>query len=651
VAATPAGDDARDDPLPPGAVARLGTRRFQVCTSPLLPLSVAGGKAYLIFQPESHGRVRGGEFQWMHADTGKVFDTWLVPEGKYPSYRAPVGVSPDGRWLLLADQKVLPTGVRVNAQPEKPDPSFALYLYDLTSKREVKVLHGIYERQGEWPVTSCHFSADGKWLLTIGGEIRLWNVAAGAQLWLRYQGNPGEQAWEPLGFTADNQQVIFRGSQDGTIYVVDTAKGKVVRQFPVQLQGRWGRAWLSPDGTAVLMHLQTPDLRRWDVQTGKELPPLAGHKQALRDLAFSPDGKTLVSGGNDPYVLVRDWPSGKVRRQLDLGQGRPVAHLFVSADGRTLNVLFRSEKTLHRYDLDSGQLLPVPADTHRADVCGVVLAQDGCLVSLGQDNVLRTWDLGKARQVHQVRLGPLACCGPFGLSPDGKLVAFAEYNEKSIVICDTNTGKPVRTIVINEGHVDRVVFSPDGRFVAGSGSNAVAVGIWNAKTGELVAELPARQGGWWTGAPAFAFSPDGKLFLATDGGRVQIWETITWKASAGLKESTSMLAFSPDGRMLACPCLHVVTVWEMATRKQRLELPAHAHPSWLAQFSPDGRYLAWTTLADTIEVWDVVRAERVAVFEGHDGPIKALTFSRDGRHLVTASADCTLLVWQVKAGR
>jgi RNA polymerase sigma factor (sigma-70 family) len=641
--------DARNDPLPPGAVARLGTRRFQVSTFPLLPWSVSDGKAYLIYQPEAHGRLRGGDFQWMDADTGKVFDTWPVPEGQYPSYRAPVGVSADGRWLLLADQRVVTTGVQLGA-PQKPNPNFALSLYDLSVKKEVKVLHGVYEREGEWAVTGCRFSADGKWLVTTGGEIRMWKLATGKVVWLRQQGNGGEQAWEPLGFTANSTQLIVQGCRDGTIYVVDTAEGQVVRQFPVDLKGHWGAAWLSPDGTTVLMHLQTPDIRQWDLKTGKELPPLTGHKQPISTLAYSLDGKTLVSAGTDAYVLVRDWPSGKVRRQFDLGRGRPVYHLFVSADGRTLNVLFRQEKTLHRYDLDLGKPLSLPIDTHWGDVCGIALAPDGCVVSLGRDNVLRTWDQAKYQQVHHVRLDPAACGeGPFGLSPDGKLVAFADANEKSIVIFDKNAGKPVRKIVVAGGHLDRVAFSPDGRLVAGTGRDAATVGVWDAKTGELVAQLPAQQGGWWTGAPAFAFSPDSKLLLTTTGGRVHFWETTTWKACGQVEESTSMLALSPDGRMLACPCLHVVTVWEVATRKKRLELPAHAHPSWLAQFSPDGRYLAWTTFADTVEVWDVVLAERVGLFEGHDGPIKGLTFSRDGRHLVTASTDCTLLVWEVKA--
>jgi RNA polymerase sigma factor (sigma-70 family) len=634
--------DALGDPLPPGAVARLGTRRYQVSSA---PVSVAGGKALLFYQAETHNRIRANEFHWMDAATGKILETWQIPQGPFPFYRVPAGVSADGRWTLLVEDKLVTTGARVGKQ-EKYDPSFAFYVFNLSKKREVMVLRGQHERDELITGTACRFSADGKRVVTsTGSYLRLWNIETGAQEWLLRR--DGEQDWQPLGFAAKDAEIVFRGSRDSTIYVVDAAKGKLLRHFAVELRGNRGKAVLSPDGSAVLMASQAPEIRLWDLKTGKELAPLAGHKEPVSALAFSQDGKTLVTGGRDSFVLVRDWPSGKVRRQLELGQSRPAVDHLVVGDDQALSVRFGSEKTLRRYDLDSGKALVLPAETHWADVHGVAVAPDGSLVSLGRDNMLRVWDLARAKQIGQLRLDHQPADGRFGLSTDGKLVAFAESGGSSIVILDRDTGKTVRKIATPGAGLDRVEFSPDGRLVAATGPEASVVNVWNVNDGEPAARVAASKGGWWTGAPVFAFSPDAKWLLVTNGGRVEFWETHSWKMSKSFREGTYALAFSPDGRMVACPCLHIVTIWETATAKERSELKAHAHYSLLAQFSPDSRYLAWTTAADTVEVWDVARSERVALFEGHDCKITAMTFSRDGRHLVTASEDCTLLVWEL----
>jgi RNA polymerase sigma factor (sigma-70 family) len=632
--------DALGDPLPPGAVARLGTRRFQVSGS---ALSVAGGKTLLVHRP-SHG---ADAFLWMDAATGKILETWPIPQGKFPYLRHVVGISPDGRWALLAEQKQLTTG-STGYNPgmkEKPETSFALYVCDLSQKREVQVLRGPKDPQG-FATSACRFSPDGKRVVTCDGRhIRLWNIETGKQEWLLDR--PSKQDWQPLGFTADSAEVIFRGSPGGTIYVVDAGQGKLVRHYDVDLRGKWGMAVLSPDGSAVLMALQAPEVRGWDVKTGKELARLTGHKEPVTELAFSPDGKTLVTGGRDSFVLVRDWPSGKVRRQVELGQS--AVNQLIVGDDQTLSLRFGSEHTLRRFDLDSGKPLPLPAATHWANVYGVAVAPDASLVSLGRDGMLRTWDLARAKQIGQLRLEHQPADARFGLSPDGKLVAYANADGSWIVILDRDTGKIVRKIRALAGGLDRVEFSPDGRLVAATGPGASAVDVWNVKDGEVAARLAASKGGWWTGVH-FAFTPDAKWLLVTSGQRVEFWETHSWKMGMSFQEGPGSFAVSPDGRMVGCPCLPTVTLWETSCAKKRAEFLTWNY-AMLAQFSPDSRYLAWTALDGIVEVYDVVRAERVAHFGGHEGNVKALTFSRDGRHLITASEDCTLLVWEMPGNK
>jgi RNA polymerase sigma factor (sigma-70 family) len=648
------GMDARGDPLPPGAVARFGTRRFQVADRWPAPVSALEGKAFLVYLPGVGERGRA-DLRWVDAATGKLLDAWPVPVG--PVYDAETGkptravpdeglklvaLSRDGRWAVFTDPRSYFSGIRVRR--EKPDQSFRLYVYDLTAKKKVKDLRGHLD-ETEYHPESAWVSADGKWLASRGGKVRLWDVTTGQQVWANEDAGQG---FSILGFTPGNQHLVLCGDDDGAIVVVDTAEARIVRTIATNHGDRRRGAILSPDGATVLMGLVKPfEVAVWDVNAGKPLPPLDEKNRKFEFWNFSPDGKTFVSAvrSDTTHVVVRDWPARTVRRRIDLGRNG-VTGLFVSAENRTVNVSFEWEQTLYRYDLESGKPLPVPGETHRGRVVGVEVAPDGSVLSLGVDRVLRTWDLASGRQMRQVPLDFTPAETPFALSRDGKLLAVADYYMSEVVIFDRD-GKVVRRIDAAKQRIDHVVFSPSSRFLAGSGHDAKSARVWETATGKTVAEFAAAKGVWWSRTVDFAFSPDERYFVATAEGRLQFWEVNGWRPAEGLSEHVSGMAFSPDGRMLACGDARETAVWELATRKLRLKVGDREHWNRSQRFSPDGRLLALLTSADAVEVWDVFRGQRVAVFQGHDSPVKAFAFTNDGRHLITASEDCTLLAWDL----
>jgi WD40 repeat protein len=527
---------------------------------------------------------------------------------------------------------------------EKPDCSFNFYVYDLAAKKKVKDLHGQLEEREYLPSHAC-ISADGKWLATLGNPVRLWDVTAGKQVWSR---KGSGQPIDVLGFTPDGKHLVLCGGKDGSILVVDTAGARIVRTIATSHNDRRRGTLLSPDGKSVLMRLAgSSETVVWDLSSGKQAAPLEDPGKKLEAWAFSPDSKSFLfaeASSNETRVVVRDWPSRKVRRRFDLGRSS-LSSLFVSADNRTVNVLFAPEQTLHRYDLETGKQLPAPGETHRGGVVGVEVAPDGSIVSLGADKVLRTWDLATHRQTRQVSLSFTPARAPFALSRDGKLIALANDSHSAVLIIDRD-GKQIRRIAAAKG-IDRVVFSPSGRFLAGREANIARV--WETATGKTVAAFPASKGVWWSPAASIAFSPDERYFVATVAAKVQFQETDGWRWVEALPEHVSGMAFSPDGRMLACGSGRETTIWEVATRKARVKLGPEADWSGLQRFSPDGRLLARLTSAASIEVWAPLRGQRVATFQGHDGCIGAFTFTKDGRHLITASDDCTLLAWDVTA--
>ncbi len=108
--------DPLGESLPPGAVMRLGTRRFQVQTWPLKPVLLSGGKHYLTYHT-NHARSDQNEFQWMDTGSGVVTDRWAVPSGQHAA-----GVSADGRWAVIADTKYFTTGAGRARPEDRPGP-------------------------------------------------------------------------------------------------------------------------------------------------------------------------------------------------------------------------------------------------------------------------------------------------------------------------------------------------------------------------------------------------------------------------------------------------------------------------------------------------------------------------------------------------
>jgi WD40 repeat protein len=379
-----------------------------------------------------------------------------------------------------------------------------------------------------------HFTDGGKTLVgAVDGAIYRWDTASGKTL----TPEAGDSGIEQILVTPDGSRVVTRG-QDGYGHLWDGTSGKHLRRFSAAWQrsvamSTDGRFLAVPvdDSSATFTDPRTPSIshygsriRLYDLAADKYVDRFPAFKGAAQDLAFTKDGKQLVtSEGSGAMVRIWDVETGKEERSFHIlpdalkKQSYFVRQAQLSPDGKTAAVTY--EEYL------GGRLGGIA----------------------GPRQIVRLWDVATGKELSELNGGH-----PVAFSPDGRLVVTAGGNH----VCHVATGKCIATLP-GDLHIQAAAFSRDGRFLATAVPGGV-LQIWEVATWTKRNEFKGHRDQVTT----LTFAPRGQLLSGSLDTTVLAWDMRPPRVadSVSLESAWSALAareagesFRSEGKFLSAP--------------------------------------------------------------------------------------------------
>jgi RNA polymerase sigma factor (sigma-70 family) len=691
--------DATGDPLPPGAIARLGTTRLRpgndihaLAFSPdgRRLASWTGGirsmETGLTISDTATGRdlrrVMGrwgfktwawlpdgrgvavldlgplGHFVWDFADE-KAERPPEPPRSEGLSFSRPVEggdieddqcytISPDGRYLAVG-------------LAGRNDREHSISLRELATGRKPKDLkeaRRLSPQPGNCEVVA--FTPDGRSLVVLSpvmkGDQRsdeitavVWDVATGRELRRFTAPRPAQQGERRAFAVANGMLALGLEDEAGSTWLADLVTGQTRTlptghrsQRPLNGYGTFAVAF-SPDGRTLTTAGRDGPVRLWDVATGRALRSMGRHRSWVEALAVSPDGSRVASGGQDE--LIRLWDTGTGADACPQpGHDYRVSSVSLSADGRT--AVTASNDGLRVWEAATGrERRHIPVTAGGDSIRRAELAPDGRTVLAAVGERLRQWDVATGREEQPP--GGLAGSkvGHFRLSGDGR--SLATTSGATVTVWDWPAGRPRQTVTLpapekspGDTVCGDVALSPDGRLLV--------------TTSYL---------SW--------FREERGLHLTFRGdGVADLWDVATGRRLRRLATAIGNFRtalFTPDGGLLLTGSgqipaadgstvqpleggLHLLDPLTGRLRRSFAHPAGFGRPEVLAlRLAPDGRSVSVAGVDGAVTVYETATGQMRRRLTGHRGTVFDLALSADGKRLLTGGSDLTALVWDISA--
>jgi WD40 repeat protein len=663
--------DRYGDPLPKGAIARLGTVRFR------------GAQGCLTFAPR--GKLLATATGW----GGEQVTLWDLATGR-PVRRIPglnsvarLAFSPDGKRLAVSDE-------------------FNCTVYDVASGKEMFRADGFH----------AVFSRAGKTLVTLDGsllaqQLQVWDARTGKLL----RRLPGRKEVHEMALADDGRTLalIDVWADPGEIQIRDLVTGGSMRSIRVSPSVSH---WLifAPKGKTLASASATA-LHLWDTTTGKEIRSWRWRLDSRP--VFSPDGSLLAWTGQDEKAGVSRLWVVALNSATPRAVGAPVnnfASPCFSDDGKVLAVVTDGHAVQFRAVADGKEMGRL--DAPDSPVTGVAFSGDGRHVISRTRTGLFVWETLTRRLGR--RLGGLEDAEYVAaLLPDGRLLTTDPRADPRRGIFRVRDGLTGQEVFHFEGRPDVgppvIAVAPGSRYAAVHGRAGEVcvldlralrcsyrfapegsafvlrlsadgdVLVWYRRMATgfdiyvhrhttektvVIRGLPLEQRvGWWLVYDRHCVSPDGRwLVVPAQDGRLRRWDLSTGKQTSPLdggQSTVSDISWSPDNRLVVTggsaakpgvvdrEARQDTRFWDIATGRRMAHLDLAWHPDKML-FAHDGRTLLTTDPDGLVRLREMLTGKVRFHLRGHlPGGICAWALHENGRVLASSGRDSRVLVWDL----
>lgn len=302
----------------------------------------------------------------------------------------------------------------------------------------------------------------------------------------------------------------------------------------------------SPDGTTVASGGADGTVVLWRAATGDKIHVIDAHSKDVEAVSFSPDGKMLATAGKDNAIVLWNTATGKEISSLEVqprkglagsigrwkslaGYSQWVVAVAFSPDGKSL-ASGGNGKAVILWDVKTGEQTNI-LEGHSSRVRSVAFSPDGKMLASGSDdNTVILWDTATGNEIRTLE-GHSYSVNSVCFSPDGKILVSGS-DDNSITLWDVKTGAKTQDLKGHSESVRSVMFSADGKILA-SGSSDQTVILWDVSTGFLIKKLEGQAGP----VQSVSFGRDGRL-LASGGGdkTITLWDLSGLKLTAVLRK-------------------------------------------------------------------------------------------------------------------
>lgn len=510
--------------------------------------------------------------------------------------------------------------------------ALGIYLYDDTLELLdfVEIEAGIF--------TCVSFSPDGKYI-SIGskdGVVLLIDIQSKSIIRSIVAHNKPVVA---IKFSPNGDE-LFSGSDDGLVKSWNVDNGKLL--FQIDNRDPISALDVSSDGELLLVGSITGNVKLYNSETGSQIRKFKRQSTSIGSIAFSPDNRFFVTANNAFELVWWELNVWKVDNGslISTVRNEKVAYSDVvfSSDGKYII----AGKTYYGtgigiWDSFSGKLLAT-IETDSA-MSGIGLSPDGGkVVSLGADGDMHIWDLANRTLLYRSENIVPNIFTDLALSPDGRYLAIASWNDKVLPVYDIWGGKLFNKYD-PKSYDYGVSFSPNGKYLLTT----------NTVGGYRYWEISRYQStlGYNPSCDSVNFSNDGHWVAYEDiSYGLQFMQFGDQQNPRKFDFFANCSSFSSDGKLLAAGGRNgVVKIWEVPTGTLIKNLRAHTDSVSQVVFSPNKKYLATLSIDETLRIWDIDNWNEVYSFQG---VATGLAYSPDGTMIVAGTKSGDLMVWDAE---